>query len=329
MINVVTQMIDESKGVLLLSTGSKVAIARAASKAASKRGLTLHGSDCTKNVPTRHFVDRFTCFDTSSEGSWIEKLKSYCRENSISLVIPTRHADLEALANQKSSLAKEGICVAVSDTQTISICLDKLATSTFFANLSVPSPQTGLVEEAQNGVIDLQHPLFVKPRFGSAGRGIKEIESKQDLWEYPSDWIAQEKAAGLEYTINVYVSKKGKCICAIPHQRILTDGSESVQARTERIPVLINWAKRIVEGLPGAWGPLNIQCFYDREKDRPQFIEINPRLGGGFPLAHAAKGEFIEWLLQEAFEESELARFDDWTDQLLMMKYRNAIFDLD
>jgi carbamoyl-phosphate synthase large subunit len=62
-----------------------------------------------------------------------------------------------------------------------------------------------------------------------------------------------------------------------------------------------------------------VQVFYEEESSSLEVIEINPRLGGGFPIADKAGGRFIEWLVQEYIDQQELKAFAQWTDGLYMM----------
>jgi carbamoyl-phosphate synthase large subunit len=80
----------------------------------------------------------------------------------------------------------------------------------------------------------------------------------------------------------------------------------------------------VSEALPGAYGPLNIQCFME-ESGTIRIIEINARFGGGYPLAHRAGGRFTDWLLDE-MEGKRISSFDDWTDDLAMLRYDEAVF---
>jgi carbamoyl-phosphate synthase large subunit len=87
---------------------------------------------------------------------------------------------------------------------------------------------------------------------------------------------------------------------------------------------LMDLARAVAEALPGAFGPLNIQCFMD-DSGKIQIIEINARFGGGYPLAHRAGARFTDWLLDEL--EGKLPSWsDDWTDDLAMLRYDEAIF---
>ena len=82
--------------------------------------------------------------------------------------------------------------------------------------------------------------------------------------------------------------------------------------------------RRIAETLPGAWGPLNIQCFMDASGDIRVF-EINARFGGGYPLAHRAGATFTSWLLDE-LDGRMLSYWDGWQDNLAMLRYDDAVY---
>ena len=53
--------------------------------------------------------------------------------------------------------------------------------------------------------------------------------------------------------------------------------------------------------------------------------DCNARFGGGYPLAHRAGARFTDWLLDE-MEGKRLSSFDDWTDDLAMLRYDEAVF---
>lgn len=314
------------RNVLLLSSGSKVALARIVAESTHKRGAILHAVDSSENVPTSHFVDSFQSFDFENE---IESLIPFCQEAEIGLIIPTRHDNLLPLARSRAAFEQAGIALAISSLETIELCVDKRQTAAFLEDNGFPAPRTFTSENYNRNQLSENLPLISKPVTGSSSEGIQIIRKKDDLPDnpLPSKTVFQTIAPGDEYTINVYVAKSGKCLCAIPHKRLIVNSGESVQAITERNQTLIELAHSITEALPGAWGLLNIQAFHDPNTGKAEVIEINPRVGGGFPLAHQAKGRYIEWLLQETFDQRTLEPFSAWTDKLRMMRYRDAIFD--
>ncbi len=136
--------------------------------------------------------------------------------------------------------------------------------------------------------------------------------------------IVQEVALGREFTINVYVSRSGKCICAVPHLRMEVRAGEVSKGVTVKDRRLMDLAQAVAEALPGAYGLLNVQCFMD-DSGVIRIIEINARFGGGYPLAHHAGGRFTDWLLDER-EGKGLSYSDYWTDDLAMLRYDEAVF---
>jgi len=311
---------------LLLSPGSKVALARIAARSARKRGATLHAVDSQSNLPTRLVVDRFQVIEESPS---VDRLLDYCLANKIGLVIPTRHSDLSPLAEARNQFEENGVSVAISSKNTVSICTDKLKTFEFLERHAFPTPFSFPLDPSSIDVAKASLPFIAKPIRGSGSSGVhivERIDQVSDL-SRSGGYMGQRIAQGVEYTINSYLSRDGTCICSIPHQRIAVQNGESVQATTARIPALLDLSRSIGSALEGARGPINIQVFYQEDSGSLEVIEINPRLGGGFPLADKAGGRFIEWLVQEYIDQQELKPFSQWTDGLRMMRYRDAFFD--
>src|SRR5690606_9069809 len=85
-------------------------------------------------------------------------------------------------------------------------------------------------------------------------------------------------------------------------------------------------AKRVAELLPGARGVMNIQMFYEPESDEVSIIEINPRFGGGYPLAHQAGAPMARWVIEDALGLPLSGIDQPWTDGMVMLRYDEAVF---
>lgn len=321
-------LIRQTKGILLISAGSKLAIARIAKEACIKRGLALHIVDTQRDIPSRFVADQFAIIPFQEEGPWIENLLDYCSQHSIGLALPTRHSDLPVLARHARLFEERNIQLCLSGESTVNTCIDKIDTYRFLKSINAPTPETyeRITIDQQSGAAGF--PLFAKPGKGAAATAFRIVHAEKDLENVPEDWILQELAHGREFTVNLYLNAKGQTLCAIPHERLVVESGEVVQARTRRLPSLIDEAKRIASCLPEARGIINMQAFYDPQSDTMRFIEINPRIGGGYPLVDAAKGAYIEWLCQEYLDGKDLPIFENWTENLAMFRYREAFFEL-
>lgn len=91
-----------------------------------------------------------------------------------------------------------------------------------------------------------------------------------------SSYIVQELARGREFTVNLFVNRHGRCVCAVPHWRIELRAGEVSKGLTVKDERLMDLGRRVVEALPDARGAMNIQCFLD-EDGRIAIIEINAR----------------------------------------------------
>ncbi len=88
----------------------------------------------------------------------------------------------------------------------------------------------------------------------------------------------------------------------------------------------MNAGKRLVETLgTSVRGIVTLQCIVTPER-RIRFIEINPRFGGGAPLAIAAGADFPAWILQELGGQSPAIAFDGFQHGLCMLRYDWSVF---
>ena len=104
-------------------------------------------------------------------------------------------------------------------------------------------------------------------------------------------------------------------------------GGESVQGVTlEHDPDLEAWIERVLvlSSSFGAAGPLTIQAFLT--PDGPVLSEINPRFGGGYPLALAAGGTYPEWLLEMVDGRAVAPRLGQYEAGLFMTRYYVEVF---
>ena len=73
----------------------------------------------------------------------------------------------------------------------------------------------------------------------------------------------QTIAPGDEYTVDVLVNRQGRGLCAVPRKRLEVRGGEISKGMTERQESLVALTRRLAETLPGAYGALNVQVFWD------------------------------------------------------------------
>jgi carbamoyl-phosphate synthase large subunit len=166
-------------------------------------------------------------------------------------------------------------------------------------------------------------PWFAKERCGGGSVGTRWVRTAAELKELPFGMILQQRLTGNEYTINCYVDHSGKCRAVVPHERWETIDGEVSYGITVKNRALMDLGARLAENLPGAYGPLNFQVFHDPSKGpisekTVSFTDLNPRIGGGYPLCHAAGGEFVKWIALEAHGEPLPDSAGVWEDGVII-----------
>lgn len=314
--------------ILLSSAGRRVGLARCLLGACDRLGLggsRLIAADASRDAPAAAFAHASHRVPRCTEPGFVDAILGLCRTEKIGLVVPTIDTELGIYAAVKERFAAAGVRLAVSSPDTIAIAADKRATNEWLRSggFLVPEQTTPARALAERW----RAPLIVKPAAGSASVGLRRLERRAELAAFvnqPGEWIVESIAPGDEYTVHVFVNAAGRCETAVPCRRVEVRAGEVSKACTRRIDVLIETARRIGEALPGAYGPLNVQCFLDGDA-RCRVIEINARFGGGYPLVDRAGATFAQRLIEDAVGLAPCP-INDWEDGLAMLRFDEAVF---
>jgi carbamoyl-phosphate synthase large subunit len=321
-------MTTGTPNILISSGGRRVGLAECFRDALRRRNSPAGISviDAGPSAPLAFKADTAHRVPRLKDPGYLDEVSRICAENAIRLLVPTIDTELAIYANARDAFAAAGTTISISGPRTVAICGDKTATHEWLIASDFPTVGQTTPEGALSAGWKL--PLIAKPRNGSASIGVRKVETLDDLCAIAArgddGTLIQEIADGKEFTINVYVNRAGRCICAVPHWRIETRGGEVSKGVTVKDEQLMALARSVAEALPDAWGALNIQCFRN-SSGVVRIIEINARFGGGYPLAHQAGGRFADWLLDE-IEGVTPGDCDAWVDDLAMLRYDEAIY---
>ena len=316
--------------VLISSSGRRVALLHAFRSSLAEMGMEsrVDTADMSARSSALHLGDRRYRVPPCSSPDFVPSLVEICQANSIHLVIPTIDTELAAYAEHRSEFRAVETAVAVSGPETIAICADKRRTHEGLVANNLPTVRQGSPKDVIQARGSWTFPLIAKPATGSASEGIRRIESSADLDELVerSDYVVQEIAEGKEFTVDVFVDAAGRSRCAVPRQRLEVRSGEVSKAVTVRLSSIEDLASRLCERLPESFGVITVQIFHDRETNQARVIEINPRFGGGFPLAYEAGADYPSWLVEETLGLESSASHDCWREGLVMLRYDDAVF---
>ena len=207
-----------------------------------------------------------------------------CRHESVSLLVPTRDAELPFFAAHTEQFDEIGCRVLVSPPSAVETCLDKLAFLAFCKAHDVPTPRTYLGSAEPD-----TFPVFARPvRAAGGGRSrvVRTSGELADLRAAESDLLVQEFITAPEYSIDVLCDFDGVPVQAVARERLRIRAGEAVISRVTENAPLENLATELCRAI-GVAGHAVVQAFIHPRRG-PLAIEINPRFGGASNLSIAA-----------------------------------------
>ena len=318
--------------ILVSSAGRRGALVGILRRTLADLGLDgeIVASDMTPLSSAAQLADRRVVVPTQGDPSFIDATLEACRTHGVRLLVPTHDGELPLLAAARERFAEIGTTVSISAPATVAIGRDKALTHDWLVDHGFPTVRQAAPAEVLAAPDGWSWPLFVKPREGSAGIGVRRVTDPADLaravaGDGGDDLVVQEVAPGREHTVDVLVLGDGRCVGAVPRRRIAVRAGEVEKGVTVRDPAIEGLARRVAEALPGAYGVLNVQIFVDPVQGDMRVIEINARYGGGFPLAYEAGAHYPAWTIEEILgRPSSVA--DRWRNGLVMLRYDDAVF---
>lgn len=312
--------------ILITSAGKRVSLVRFFKETLQMYypGASVFTTDMNRSLAPAGFVSD-KCFEVPrvTDENYPNLLFDICLENKIRLIIPTIDTELAVLSAYKKKFLDAGIIPVVSDDHFISICRDKRETARYFQDLGIRVP-------APINKYNPTFPLFAKPYDGSLSMDTYLISSPDELTSrilnHPKLFFMEyiDKADYQEYTVDMYYGRDHRLKAVVPRERIEIRAGEINKGCTRK-NILVSYLSGKMNHLPGAVGCICMQFFLRKKDNDVVGIEMNPRFGGGYPLTHQAKANFIANLIREYLLEEELAYSDDWLDNTLMLRYDDEI----
>lgn len=311
--------------VLITSIGRNTFFAKRLRQALQQRtdAPRLIGIDASWSAPGLQFVDDAYTVPRSDSDSYVPTINRIIEAEAVDYVLPTKDVDLLAFTSRWDNLTNEAVFL-MPDPDSTMICTDKVETAELFDSLGLTTPKTNHVSRSSEW--EGEYPAVVKSR-GHQGttRGFSIADDKVDLQETLQEYgspIVQNYVGGPEYTVDVVCDFDGNPLRIIPRERLSLRDAVSDKGKTVADRDIIDQTKSIVSAIEPR-GFLNAQCI--RTDHRLVWIEINPRISGGIPLAIEAGGVdelFAKLLLGEA-TDAVLAEYEEG---LYMAKHDDAVF---
>lgn len=311
--------------VLILSAGRRVELVQSFQKAAKTLNIKSNvvAGDCSETAPAIYFADRKAILPRINEDNYIDEIINVCKREDIKLVIPTIDTDLLLLSEERDRIESEsGAVVLIASTEVISICRDKINTQKFLEENGFKIPKMYSEEELDSG--ELQFPLFIKPKSGSSSINTFKVNNIEELATYRSlikEPIVQDFMEGKEFTVDVFLDFDGNLITVVPRLRMATRSGEISKGKIIKDKEIIEDIKRLVKVLKPI-GHITVQLM--KTNKGIEYIEINPRFGGGAPMSIQSGADSCENLYRLLMGQN-LEYNENYQDNIMFFRFDNSI----
>lgn len=269
----------------------------------------VYAADCSKDAPALHEADRAFVVPEIDHPDYIEHMLGLCRDHAVRLLVPLNDLELPGLARNRERFVAQGTIPMVSPPAVIDTCFDKWATARFLDSCGIPRPPTYLsVREAQAALArqEIELPIVIKPRWGSASIGIAYVDRADDLapahqlikqqlagtilaeassQDLDAAVLIQQRLPGQEYSLDVVNDLDGRYVTTFARRKLAMRAGETDRAVTVVGPEFDQLGAIIGQQLRHTG---NLDCDVFRVEDRLYVLELNPRFGGGYPFSHIA-----------------------------------------
>ena len=318
--------------VLFTCVGRRVELLDAFRRAAKSLNVRLevHGADASRLSPAIHRVDKAHIVPAISSGQYVDALLKIVRRARIDLLVPLLHLELPLLAQAADRFTESGCCPLICSEAVIATCRDKLATYHALKAAGIDTPATWPWAEA---VKRKRHrfPYYLKPRTGSAAKGNYVVHNRRELDTFGRrvpHAVVQEFVDGVEHTLDVYTGFDGQPRCAVPRRRLEVRAGEVSKGLIVKDPAIMATGRRVASALGeigDCRGVITVQCIVTPRR-RIRVIEINPRFGGGAPLAIHAGADFPKWILMELLGLKPRINPRGFRGDIAMLRFDESLF---
>lgn len=263
--------------MLFLGGAKRVAMARLFKDAAAKRGLECkivgYELDAHSALATEGIIIEGLRW---KDPEILNHINSIVKEHNIDIIIPFVDPAVGVAADFVAT--NSSVFSPVAQRHYADRMFDKVAAAELFEDNNIPIPATWKHGDKYST------PLIAKPRFGSASKGIIEINSQQELDDIANktDYLIQERIDRREeITIDCYAATtSGEIVCTSPRIRREVAGGEAVRTITIADNTAVALAQQVIAAA-NLCGAITVQLIRDLDNNRLLVMEVNPRLGGG------------------------------------------------
>jgi len=315
----------KAANILILSAGRRVELLQCFQQASKRLGIqsNIIAGDCSDTAPALYFADKTCQLPRINEPNYISSIIEICKKEDIALIVPTIDTDLLLLAQHRNEFEQQtNAKVLISDIEAIKVCRDKINTQQFLEEHQFGVPKMYTEDELTSN--DIPFPLFIKPKSGSSSINAFKVNDKKELQLYMElidEPIVQQFMEGEEYTVDVFLDFDSNVISIVPRLRMATRSGEISKGKIVKDREIIGDVHKLM-GVLKPIGHITVQLM--KTNKGIEYIEVNPRFGGGAPMSIQSGADSCENLFRLLAGE-KLEYSEEYRDNLTFLRFDSSI----
>lgn len=301
--------------ILILSCGAKCLLVDYFMKKSNGFDSVV-AVDCSVYAPALYRADRHYIVPRMKDDGYLPEILHICEKEKIDVILPLQEDELVLISQMRKLFEDKGILPLISDYETVCLCRDKLKFYQFLNKQEdIRLIPTYSSDDFLEDRIDLDFPVYVKPRYGAGSEDNLSVPTKGWLREMLSagqkEMIIQPHMDGQEYGVNAYIDiLSGEPVSIFVLQKISMRAGEtfkSVSVHNAAIEKLVNAVCSAIRFR----GPIDIDIM---EYEGTYYVlEVNPRFGGGYPHAYNCGVNFLQLIAKNAagYQNEPTDRYED------------------
>ena len=294
--------------VLLTGVGRRNFLVHYFRQALGHRGRVI-ACDASGCAPALVEADEGIVVPAMDHPDYFDVLLSVCREKRVRLIVPVNDLELAGLAGHAPQFHEIGAIPIVPSPWIVATCQDKWAAFLWLRGHGIRTPETFLKPASARKAIargTVKFPLLIKMRWGTGSIGIELVENEREL-ELAYKWckiqfrrtlgakalqvapdhafVFQERIEGQEYGMDVVNDLSGSYAATFVRSKLAMRAGNTDRA----ISVADSRLECLGQSLGQQLGHIGaIDCDVMVAERGCFVLDVNPRLGGGYPFSHMA-----------------------------------------
>lgn len=278
--------------ILLINPGRRNYIIEYFLNLKKKFKLNLFLIDQDRNIPSFSLkkTKNFVCPPVSKKKKFKNFLRKFVRKKNIRIIIPLSHWELMSLAEEKEFYQRKKIQVIVSKKEVINICKNKINTFKILKKSNILSPSIVNFKKIKNSL-----PIIKKKILGNGSKDQQIFFKKDEVPKKDNKKFFYQKFYNWqEYGLDILNDLNGEYFHSTARKKILLRAGDTDKAQIVFNKKFIEIGKRISKTLKHI-GILDVDFLYNGSK--VLILDLNPRIGGGYPFTHEAGFNYLEQIL--------------------------------